>query len=80
VRIPQGLTDSFESTWGVKHGCPFSPLLFGSPYVDPLEEELLTEDAADEIGGDFLSLARVPVPCLLFADDLALFSSTRAGL
>jgi hypothetical protein len=46
-----------------------------------LEEELLTEDATDEIDGEFLSLARVPVPCLLFADnDLVLLSSTRAGL
>jgi hypothetical protein len=44
-------------------------LLF-SLYVDLLEEELLTQDATDEIDGDFLSLAGVPVPCLLFADDL----------
>jgi hypothetical protein len=79
VRTSQGLTDSFESTWGVKQGCPLSPLLF-SLYVDPMEEELLTEDATDEIDGDFLSLAGVPVPCLLFADDLVLLSSTRAGL
>jgi hypothetical protein len=58
-----------------------SPLLF-SLYVDPLEEELLTEDASatEEIDGDFLTLAGVPVPCLLFADDLVLLSSTRAGL
>jgi hypothetical protein len=56
-----------------------SPLLF-SLYVDPLEEELLTKDAADEIDGDFLSLAGVPVPCLLFADDLVLLSSTRVEL
>jgi hypothetical protein len=60
-------------------GLPIEPLLF-SLYVDPLEEELLTEDATDKIDGDFLSLARVLVPCLLFADDLVLLSSKRAGL
>jgi hypothetical protein len=49
-------------------------------YVDPLEEELLMEDATDEIDGDFLRLAGVPVLCLLFADDLVLLSSTRAEL
>jgi hypothetical protein len=56
-----------------------SPLLFNL-YVDPLEEELLTEDATNEIDNDFSSLAEVPVSCLLFADDLVLLSSTRAGL
>jgi hypothetical protein len=40
----------------------------------------LTDDATDEIDDDFLSLAGVSVPCLLFADDLVLLSSTRAGL
>jgi hypothetical protein len=53
----------------VKQGFPLSRLLF-SLYVDPLEEALLTEDATDKIDGDFLSPAGVPVPCLLFADDL----------
>jgi hypothetical protein len=79
VRTPEGLTDPFDSTWGVKQGCPLSPLLF-SLYVDPLEEELLMEDATDGINVDFLRLAGIPVPCLLFADDLVLLSSTRAGL
>jgi hypothetical protein len=34
-----------------------------------LEVELFTEDATDEIDGNLLRLAGVPVPCLLFADD-----------
>jgi hypothetical protein len=56
------MTDSFMSTWRVKHGCPLSRALslFGVN-VDPLEKELLTEDATDEIVGDFLSPAGVAV-------------------
>jgi hypothetical protein len=61
VRALEGLIDAFESTWGVKQGCPLSPCCL---YVDPVEEELLTEDATREIDGDFLSLAGVPVCCL----------------
>jgi hypothetical protein len=54
--------------------------LSGTLRIDAVTEELLTEDATDEIDSDFLSLAGVPVPCLLFADDLVLLSSTRAVL
>jgi hypothetical protein len=39
------------------------------------------KDATNEIDGDFLNLAGVPVfcPLCLFADNLVLLSSTRAG-
>jgi site-specific recombinase len=46
----------------------------------PLEEELLRRmPRMLKIDGDYLRLARVSVPCLLFAD-LVMLSSTTAGL
>jgi hypothetical protein len=38
------------------------------------------EDEICGIDGDFVSLSGVSIPCLLFAVDLVLLSSTRAGL
>jgi hypothetical protein len=59
----------------VKQGCPLSPTLFGL-YIDKLEEILL------ENGGtlDAPLLGTVPVPLLLYADDLALISYSKNGL
>ena len=75
VLTPEGLTDSFRCTKGVKQGCPASPLLFG-PYIDALET--LLQAASQEI--DAPTLLHALVAILLFADDIALLSYSPEGL
>lgn len=74
VLTPDGPTDLFECSIGVKQGCPASPLLFGL-YLDELERML--ENAP---GIDAPSFADILLAILLFADDIALFSYSHAGL
>jgi Reverse transcriptase (RNA-dependent DNA polymerase) len=74
VKTPSGMTDFFPSTMGVKQGCPLSPSLFGF-YIDGLENVLVNDKLVDPpLLGD------QPVPILLYADDIALISSSRKGL
>jgi hypothetical protein len=65
----------FTSQIGVKQGCPLSPTLFGL-YIDDLET-IIVERAN---GLDLPALGDSPLPPLLYADDLALVSSTYRGL
>ena len=57
---------------GIKQGGVMSALLFVIA-LDPLVDELLMTGAG-------VSLAGVRVPCLIFADDIALFSCSSEGL
>ena len=75
VRSPDGLSAPFVSTIGVKQGCPLSPTLFGM-YVDDLQA-VLDADAAHFA---LPKLQGVATPALLYADDLALVSTSAAGL
>jgi hypothetical protein len=74
VWTPDGLTDKFDCNIGVKQGCPLSPNLFGL-YQDDLEKILLSVP-----NHDAPMLAGLAVPLLLYADDLALISTSRGGL
>ena len=75
VKSAQGLTATFESVMGVKQGCPLSPTLFGL-YIDDLEQEL----ASHQHMLDLPSFAGRRLPALLYADDLALVSTSADGL
>ena len=90
VLTQDGVTELFRCTIGVKQGCPASPLLFGL-YIDQLEQ-LLREACLPPTqqggGGQGTATPPIDAPCildqliplLLFADDLALFSLSHAGL
>lgn len=75
VQFASGMSPTFGSLLGVKQGCPLSPTLFGI-FIDDFQVELERGAAAF----DLPSLAGVPTPALFYADDLALVSTTTAGL
>ena len=72
VRTPQGNTETFQSTMGVKQGWSLSPLLFGL-YIEGLEKALHRSDCQPpEIEGEKISL-------LMFIDNSEIFFSTASG-
>ena len=75
VKTPAGLTSPFLCTVGLKQGEPSSPDLFGF-YIDDLPHciEALGPDAA------LPTLQGSSIPPLLHADDVAITSTTIAGL
>lgn len=75
VQFADGMSSTFESLLGVKQGCPLSPTLFGI-FIDDFQAELETGSAAFALP----TLAGVQTPALLYADDLALVSTSTAGL
>ena len=75
VKTAQGLSASFQSVMGVKQGCPLSPTLFGL-YLDDLEDAMRAKQQLL----DSPALDGVTLLALLYADDLALVSTSMAGL
>jgi hypothetical protein len=74
VRTHEGLTPLFQSSIGVKQGCPLSPTLFGL-FLDDFEQWVMSAD-----GVVLPTLRGHRVPALLYADDLLLVSVAAAGL
>lgn len=72
VKTPEGLTDTFNSSVGVKQGCNLSPNLFNI-FLNDLCDNFL--DNCDPIRMENLKLN-----CLMYADDLLLLSETQKGL
>ena len=76
VETPSGLGPRVSASQGVKQGCPLSPTLFGI-FIEALLERFL--HTVDPTACDFPLLAAVPTPPLLYADDLALLSTSLRG-
>lgn len=69
VRTLEGDSNLIYSTIGVKQGCPLSPTLFGL-YIDEVYKLM------DRGGGKGSPLARVHIPLLLYANDIALIADS----
>ena len=73
VKIENMLTPAFRCHTGVKQGCMLSPTLFNL-YLSDLSEKLKAKNLND------VELNELPLSCMLYADDLVIFSKSKNGL
>merc|ERR1712240_187423 len=72
VKIGQTRSDFFGLNIGVRQGCILSPLLFNL-FISDLAKKFDTMEEKVQLGS-------ISVNSLFWADDLVLFSETKAGL
>ena len=72
IRVTGGTLEPIHSKFGLKQGGVLSPLLFNL-YIDDIRE--LFDNKCDPV-----TLFNDPISHLLYADDLALLSTTQSGL
>ena len=73
VKMENMLTPAFRCHTGVKQGCMLSPTLFNL-YLSYLSEKLKAKNLND------VELNELPLSCMLYADDLVIFSKSKNGL
>ncbi|XP_073251799.1 uncharacterized protein [Porites lutea] len=73
VKIENMVTPAFRCHTGVKQGCMLSPTLFNL-YLSDLSEELKAKNLND------VELNELTLSCMLYADDLVIFSKSKNGL
>ena len=73
VKIDNKLTEAFTCFAGVKQGCMMSPTLFNF-YLSDLPKFLNTTSSTD------ITLGDRSINCLLYADDLVIFSRSAENL
>ena len=82
VKVDGHVGDPFESTAGVKQGCPLSPTLFGL-FIEAYADYLAAKDAA---APDIMAANDCPrvdgrrLPLLFYADDLSMFATSHRRL
>ena len=72
IKLNQYISEEFNCHKGVKQGCMLSPTLFNI-YLNDLPDILSNDTSAPLLNGTQIS-------CLLYADDLVIFSTTKSGL
>ena len=75
VKINNKMTEAFSCYTGVKQGCMLSHSLFNL-YLSDLPECLNSSSSTDILLED----SERPINCLLYADDLVIFSQSANGL
>ena len=75
VKINNKMTEAFPCYTGVKQGSMLSPTLFNL-YLSDLPEFLNSSSSTDTLLDD----SEKPINCLLYADDLVIFSRSANGL
>ena len=74
VKVNGKRTDFFRYTKGVRQGCPLSPLLFNI-FINGIVDKLRNQNFdAIKLDND------KELSCLMYADDLVIFSTSREGL
>jgi len=72
VKLSDGMTSYFSTNTGVKQGCVLSPALFNI-YVNDIPE-IFTDDCEPPL------INNNKIGCLMFADDIAILSTSPIGL
>ncbi len=73
IKLTEGITESFISNIGVKQGCILSPTLF-NVFLNDIPDIFHSDETSP------VELNNKKLNCLMYADDIALVSTSKEGL